>query len=199
MPRNGLQLAESSVNHVIRPGQPHPLGATPDPSGVNFAIFSRHATGVELLLFGSHDDAEPAQVIHLDPRSNKTSFFWHVYVEGLRPGVHYGYRIDGPLDLSTGRRFNRNKVLIDPYARGNIKIARNRRGTFGSEDNLAASMRSVVIDTSAYDWEGDGTLNRPTTEMIIYEMHVGGFTAKADVQHPGTFHGVIEKIPYLKG
>src|SRR4051794_33413583 len=105
--------------YATTPGRPHPLGATPDADGVNFSVFSRNASGVELLLFDKHDDAEPAQVIPLDPDRNKTFFFWHVYVENLRPGTHYAYRIDGPWDPGQGHRFNRNKVLIDPYARGN--------------------------------------------------------------------------------
>jgi pullulanase/glycogen debranching enzyme len=167
MPKNGLQLAKPPATHAIRPGRPHPLGATPDAYGVNFAIFARHATGVELLLFDSYDNAEPTQVIPLDPGSNKSFFFWHVYVEGLCSGAHYAYRIEGPLDLSTGRRFNRNKVLIDPYARGNTRASRNRVGACGPEDN-SASMRSVVIE-AVYDREGDFPLNRPAPEMVIGE------------------------------
>ena len=90
MPRNGLQLVQPPATHVIRAGQPHPMGATPDAYGVNFAIFLPHATRVELLLFDAHDGIdEPTQVICLDPGSNKSFFFWHVYVEGLRPGAHY--------------------------------------------------------------------------------------------------------------
>jgi isoamylase len=201
MPRNGVQrAAELPTTYTTRSGRPHPLGATPDAAGVNFAVFSRNATGVELLLFDNHDDAEPAQAIRLDPDRNRSFFFWHVYVEGLSAGVHYAYRVDGPAEPGTGHRFNRNKVLIDPYARGNTKTLWNREAACGPEDNLTTSMRSVVIDVSAYDWEGDRPLNRPTSEIIIYEMHVGGFTASASagVQHPGTFRGVVEKIPYLQ-
>ena len=95
----------------VERGYRHPLGATPDSNGVNFSIFSRNAQDVELLLFDKHDDALPAHVITLDPGVNKTFFFWHVYVRGLRPGAHYAYRVDGPRDLGSGHRFNRNKVL----------------------------------------------------------------------------------------
>jgi len=168
---------------------------------VNFSVFSRDATRVELLIFDEHDDPEPVQVISLDPVRNRTFFFWHVYVRGLKPGAHYAYRVDGPWDPSgAGHRFNRNKVLIDPYAKGNTTHLWDRVAACGPADNLDTSMRSVVIDTNDYDWEGDKPLNHPMSETIVYEMHVGGFTNSptAGVQHPGTFSGVIEKIDYLK-
>ncbi len=182
-------------------GRAHPLGATPDDTGVNFSVFAQNATSVELLLFDEHDDAEPSLVLTLDPAVHRTFHFWHVYVWGLQPGVHYAYRVDGPDDLhGQGHRYNPSKVLIDPYARGNTNTLWNRAHACGPGDNLATSMRSVVIDASDYDWEGDQPLNRPMHETIIYEMHVGGFTrhASSGAEHPGTFAGVVEKIPYLK-
>jgi isoamylase len=192
---------KKSPGYAHRPGLAHPLGATPDKNGVNFTVFSRNATGVELLLFEKHDDVAPVQVIKLDPEFNRKFFFWHVYVEGLRPGAHYAYRVDGPQDLhGKGFRFNRNKVLIDPYALGNTDTLLNRADACGPEDNVATSMRSMVIDLKDYDWEGDRPVNWPMSDSIIYEMHVRGFTRdpSSGVQHPGTFAGVIEKIPYLK-
>jgi isoamylase len=181
-------------------GSPHPLGATPGPDGVNFSLFSGHATGVELLLFAAHDAPQPFQVIELDQYINKTFHFWHVFVRGLRAGAHYAYRVDGPWDPAAGHRFNQKKVLIDPYARGNTNSLWKRADACGPEDNVATSMRSVVIDTSGYDWEGDRPLDRPMEDTIIYEMHVRGFTRSpsSGVQHAGTFAGVVEKIPYLK-
>ena len=179
------------------PGRPHPLGAVPDAQGVNFSVFSRNATAVELLLFDEHDDREPAQIVKLDAATNRTFFFWHVYVQGLRPGAHYAYRVDGPTDLhGQGFRFNPRKVLIDPYAYGNTDTLWNRAEACGPGDNLASSMRSVVVDVSDYDWEGDRMINGPMNEQIIYEMHVGGFTRhpSSGVGHPGTFSGIIEKI-----
>ena len=173
----------------------------PDARGVNFSVFSRNATAVELLLFAEHDDRKPVQIVKLDPATNKTFFFWHVYVKGLRPGAHYAYRADGPADLhGQGFRYNPNKVLIDPYACGNTDALWNRADACGPNDNLATSMRSVVIDLADYDWEGDRPLNQPMNEMVIYELHVGGFTRhpSAGVRHPGTFAAVVEKIPYLK-
>src|SRR5262249_28555727 len=174
---------------------------TVDKEGVNFSVFSRNATAVELLLFHEHDDLEPVQIIKLNPVDNRTFFFWHVYVRGLKPGTHYAYRVDGPEDLhGKGFRFNKNKVLVDPYALGNTKALFKRDDAVGPNDNLATSMRSVVIDADDYDWEGDKPLARPMQDMIIYEMHVGGFTRhpSSGVKHPGTFAAVIEKIPYLK-
>jgi glycogen operon protein len=192
--------ATTSAPFQTEPGRPHPLGATVDKNGVNFSVFSRNASGVELLLFDSHDDLQPLEVLKLDPNDNRTFYFWHVYVKGLKPGAHYAYRVDGPLDPGRGLRFNRNKVLVDPYALGNSKTHFNRDDAVGPGDNLATSMRSVVIDVRDYDWEGDQPLDRPMRDMIIYEMHVAGFTRhpSSGVKYPGTFAGIIEKIPYLQ-
>jgi len=181
-------------------GSPHPLGATPAAEGVNFSLFSGGATAVELLLFERHDSPEPFQVIRFDPYVNKTFHFWHVFVRGLAACAHYAYRVDGPFNPAAGLRFNRRKALLDPYARGNTNTLWKRVDACGPDDNVATSMRSVVIDTSGYDWEGDRPLHRPMEDTIIYEMHVRGFTrsSASRVEHPGTFAGVIEKIPYLK-
>src|SRR5207237_8062760 len=114
---------------------------------------------------------------------------------------HYAYRVDGPRDLhGRGFRFNPNKVLIDPYARGNTTALWRRGDSCGPEDNVGSSMRSVVIDAESYDWDGDRPLARPAAATVVYEMHVGGFTRSptSGVRHPGTFRGVIEKIPYLR-
>jgi glycogen operon protein len=185
---------------AVESGTPHPLGASPGPEGVNFSLFSGNATGVELLLFATHNAPEPFQVIPFDPCVNKSFHFWHVFVRGLKAGTHYAYRVDGPYNPAAGHRFNKNKVLIDPYARGNTNSIWKRASACGPDENLPTSMRSVVIDTSGYDWEGDRPLNRPMQDTIIYEMHVRGFTKSpsSGVQHPGTFAGIVEKIPYLK-
>ena len=197
-----MSASASQVQTVFKTdkGHPHPLGAVPDKAGVSFTVFSQHATSVELLLFEEHDDIHPLQVIRLDSNSNKTFHFWHVYVAGLKPGAHYAYRVDGPKDLLEGHRFDRDKVLIDPYARGNTNAIWNRADACGPGDNLASSMRSVVVDVSDYDWEDDTPINRPMGESIIYEMHVGGFTRSlsSGCEHRGTFAALAEKIPYLK-
>jgi glycogen operon protein len=184
---------------AVEKGMPHPLGATPQAQGVNFSLFSENATGVELLLFAAHDSPQPYQSIRLDPFVNKTFHFWHVFVSGLPAGTHYAYRVDGAFNPAAGHRFNSDKVLIDPYALGNTNTLWKRGDAVGPEDNGATSMRSVVIDTAGYDWEGDRPLNLPMAETIIYEMHARGFTRSpsSGVSNPGSFAGIIQKIPHL--
>ena len=181
-------------------GAPHPLGATVKHDGVNFSVYSGDATGIELLLFEKHDSPQPFQVIHLEPSKNKTFHFWHIFVKGLKAGAHYALRVKGPWVPNAGLRYNRNKVLIDPYSRGNNDKVWNRANACDDSDNVATSFRSVVIDPTDYDWEGDQPLNRPIADTIIYELHVGGFTRSpsSGVKHGGTFQGLIEKISYLK-
>ncbi len=185
---------------VTRAGQPHPLGATVYPDGVNFSVFSQHALSMELLFFASEDDLEPMQVIPMTSEANKSFHFWHVFVVGAKPGLHYAYRVAGPDLTDLGMRYDPHKVLIDPYAYGNSMKLWNRGDACVPGDNVASAMRSVVIDPLAYDWQGDQPLNRPMQDTVIYEMHVGGFTRSgtSGVASPGTFRAVIEKIPYLK-
>jgi isoamylase len=143
---------------------------------------------------------EPAQIIRFDPFRNKTFHFWHVFLRGCGSGTYYAFRVDGPDDPAAGHRFNPNKVLIGPYARGICRHLWNRAAAVGPDDNLATSMRCAVVNQADYDWEGDRPLKRPIHESIIYEVHVGGFTrsSSAGVQHPGTYAGMIEKISYLQ-
>jgi isoamylase len=182
------------------PGSAHPLGITTYHDGVNFSLFSQGATEVLLLLFDRATAIEPAQIIRLDPFQNKTFHFWHVFVRGCGPGTYYAFRVDGPAAPAAGDRFNPNKVLIGPYARGICRQLWKRADAVGPEDNLATSMRCAVVDTADYDWAGDRPLKRPLHESIIYEVHVGGLTRSpgAGVRDPGTFGGMIEKIPYLR-
>ncbi len=184
----------------IESGKPQPLGASPDRRGVNFSIFSENATSVELLLFKNPKSKEPFQTIKLDPKIHKTYHFWHVFVKNLKPGTLYAYRVDGPNDPCQGFRFNPRKVLVDPYSKGLDYTNWKREDSISDEDNLSTSLKSVIIDSEKYDWRGDKPVNRPLDETIIYELHVGNFTRSktAKVKHPGTFSGVIEKIPYLK-
>ena len=192
-----------SAQAVNVTGNSSPLGATIFSSGVNFSVFSRGATAVDLLLFDGEDDPRPSRVIPIDPLANHTYHYWHTFVPGLRSGQLYGYRVHGPFDPASGMRFDPSKVLIDPYGRG-VMVPRNysRDAARFEGDNAATAMKSVVVDTHAYDWEGDTPLNRPPARTIIYEMHVRGFT-----RHPssgvadklrGTYAGLIEKIPYLQ-
>ena len=181
-------------------GRAYPLGATLYPDGVNLSLFSKNATAVQLLLFDHPDDPQPSHVFDLDPQVNRTFYYWHIFVHGIGHGQLYGYRVDGPYCPQEGHRFNKNKVLLDPYTKAvACKPHWSRADAYGFDDNTATAMKSVVVDTADYDWEGDEPLGRPIDETIIYEMHVGGFTrhSSSGVAHPGTFGGVIEKIPYL--
>ena len=180
-----------------------PPRATVVDGGVNFSLFSRTASGVELLLFDREDDAIPSRAVRIDPATNRTYHYWHVFVPGVRPGQIYGYRVEGPAAPERGLRFDSAKVLLDPYGRG-VVVPKNydREAAKRPGDNTATAMKSVVVDPGAYDWEGDMPLCRPAARTVIYEMHVRGFT-----RHPssgvgektrGTYAGLIEKIPYLQ-
>ena len=144
---------------------------------------------------------DPVKVIDLDPADNRTFYFWHIYVKDVKPGMGYAYRVDGPRDLhGRGHRFNPRKVLIDPYGRAVTSTLWDRAAACGPDDNVTSSLSSIVVDTNGYDWEGDRPINRPMSQTVIYEMHVKGFTQSpsSGAKHPGTYAGVIEKIPYLK-
>ncbi|MFG3281861.1 glycogen debranching protein GlgX [Streptomyces sp. NPDC048111] len=185
----------------ITAGRPQPLGTTVDADGVNFSVFSEHATRVDLLLFDRCDDPEPSRTIQLHPDRHRSFHFWHCHVRGLGAGQVYAYRMDGPHDTSrSGARFDHRKVLLDPYARANINSRWQRTQAIGLDDNVAHSMRSLVVDLDDYDWEGDQPLRTPMSETVIYEMHVRGATASptSRVVNPGTFSALIEKIPHLK-
>ena len=180
-------------------GHTYPSGAKKNKGGVNFSIFSRHATSVELLLFEKADSQHAFQIIHLDKNPHQTFFSWHVYVMGLPAGTWYTWRIDGPNEA--GLRFDKDKQLLDPWARVVSDVNWDRQKACQAGDNNDTAMRSmVVVDDDHYDWEDDQPLHISSSKSIIYEMHVGGFTnhPSAKVKNPGTFAGVIEKIPYLK-
>ena len=182
----------------LLPGSPHPLGATWDGEGVNFALYSEHATAVELCLFDS-DGTESRY-----PVTNSTAFIWHAYAPGLLPGQVYGYRVHGPYEPARGLRFNPNVVLLDPYARALDGKERWGEGCFAyrhddpakdltmSEQPALGAPRGVVIDPS-FDWEGDTPPRTPLHRSVIYEAHVKGLTRL----HPavpealrGTYAGV---------
>jgi isoamylase len=188
--------------YAVSPGHRFPFGVTTDPRGTNFSIWGLRSTWAELLLFERADSHEPFQVVTLDPVENKTYYSWHIFVEGLPHGIHYSWRLDGPGDTrETGFRFDRHKTLIDPHARAVTDMLWDRKRASMPGDNSAYSMRGVVIPADdGYDWEGDRPLDRAPEQSVIYEMHVGGFSrhSSAGVKNPGTFSGMIEKIPYLK-
>jgi glycogen operon protein len=126
----GYIMEVIAKKYETRPGQGYPPGAAADTGGVNFSVFSRHATGVELLLYQQAKSPEPFQIIRLNPETNRTYFFWHVYVEGLSAGVHYTWRVSGPRDTRrTGFRFNKKCELLDPWARAVTDELWDRRRT----------------------------------------------------------------------
>lgn len=185
------------------PGHPSPLGATVQDQGVNFSLYSRTASGVELLLFDKDDDSQPARVITLDPIKNRTYHYWHCHVPGVKAGQLYAYRVSGANDPAKGLRFDRDKVLLDPYGRAVVvPVGYKPEPARRPGDTAATAMKSVVVDNSAYYWEGDTPLNIPSSRSVIYEMHVKGFTrhpnSGVSEQVRGTYAGLIEKIPYLK-
>jgi len=186
--------------YKVKHGNPYPSGSKPDPEGVNFSIFSHHADQVELLLFDSVDSQEPFQIITLEKENNRTFFSWHIYVCKLPIGTWYTWRMDGPdQSREVGYRFDKDKQLLDPWAKAVSDKHWNRKKACLPGDNGLTAMRGVVVDNS-YDWEGDTPLRIRSERAIVYEIHVGGFTRhqSAQVAHPGSFAGLIEKIPYLQ-
>lgn len=187
--------------YSLRPGSPYPLGYKIFEDGVNFSISSRHATHVELWLYQKADSKKPFQIIELQRTTNHTFFSWHVFVENLPAGVWYGWHIDGPsLTKESGLRFDKEKLLLDPWARAVSSKLWNRFKARQPGDNSQHAMRAMVVDNQDYNWEGDKPLAIRSEKAIIYEVHVGGFTrhSSSGVKHPGTFSGLIEKIPYLQ-
>ena len=174
----------------IWPGSPHPLGATWDGEGVNFAIFSEHATSVELCLFDTPESAQPSAQVSMSAATDRV---WHAYLPDVRPGALYGYRVDGPYAPEEGHRFNPAKLLIDPYAKavsGTIKWSDELFGyTIGdpAEDlsrdqrDSAGAMPKCVVADPAFTWGDDRAPDTPLNQTIIYECHVRGMT----MRHPG--------------
>jgi isoamylase len=201
---------EHRTHKKLGKGRPYPLGATLVAEGVNFALYSRHATGVFLLLFDTPTGA-PTDVIRLD---NRDKFIWHALVEGIRPGQLYGYKVQGEYRPEWGLRFNEAKLLLDPYARAvtgkfrnadNLLLAYNSRPGAGelvldARDSTTIVPKAIVVDDHAFDWQGDTSPDLALEQLFIYEVHVKGFTAHASsgVQAPGTYLGFIERIPHLQ-
>ncbi len=200
----------AGTDRELSPGGIVPLGATLTPEGVNFALFSRAAKGVRLLLF---DDpaGDPTDVIRVESRSR---FIWHVFVHGLKAGQLYGYKVGGDFDPARGLRFNPNKLLIDPYAKALTGKAENtdnlllaydpadpaRDLSLDTRDDARVVPKCIVVDDAAFDWQGDAPPDIPLEKLLIYEVHVKGFTAhpSSGVAHPGTYLGFAEKIPHLQ-
>lgn len=196
-------MSGSENEYVIESGASFPLGTSVSSEGVNFSIYSKSGTAVELLFFDSADADRPSYIIPFDSIKNRTAHYWHAFISGVRPGQIYGYRVQGPYAPGEGHRFDVDKLLLDPYARAvAVPPSYDRSAIAHGEASLGMAMKSVIADLSNYDWEGDQPLKHPFSKTVIYEMHVGGFT-----KHPssgiaselrGTYRGLIEKIPYLQ-
>jgi isoamylase len=198
------------MNLNLLPGKPFPLGATVYKKGVNFALYSENATGVELCLF--NPDNSPAESFFL---AERTDFIWHIFVENLQPGQLYGYRVSGPYEPENGHRFNPHKLLLDPYAKaisGTIEWDDALFGyqvgdeaqdlSFSDSDSASFVPKSVVVDPQ-FDWEDDFSPQLAYYNTVIYEAHVKGLTKT----HPGipeeirgTYAAIAypETIAYLK-
>lgn len=181
----------------LQPGSPYPLGARPEAGGVNFSVYSRHATACRLLLFAHPHDARPSHTLALDPRRHRTWHYWHAFVPDLPVGTAYAWQMDGPWAPEQGHRFDGSRLLLDPYGRAVTTPPAHQREGQGE----ATAMKSVVADDHAYDWEGDRLPCRPFAQTVIYEAHVRGFTAHPSSgvpeAHRGRYAGLIDKIPYL--
>jgi isoamylase len=193
--------AEEKVYNVTA-GVSFPIGTNITEDGVNFCLFSKHATSVDLLLFNHKDDIEPEVVFQLTKSKNKTYHYWHICIKGITSGQLYGYRIHGPYEPEKGHRFDPHKVILDPYAKAVSIPKKYNRKAFAKFGHIELPpLKSVLADLSTYDWEHVMPPKRPFSRTVIYEMHVGGFTKRpnsgVDPKKRGTFLGLIEKIPYL--
>jgi isoamylase len=185
-----------SVETTYCPGQfayPFPYGATIRDGGVQFSVFSRSALEMRLLLYNNVDDREPDSVISFDREVDRWGDIWSLFVPGTSAGQLYHFQAGGPYEPRIGHRFDGKARLIDPYA---TALA----GEFQpAPDGIIRPPKCVVVD-GTFDWENDRHPRKPLAETVIYEMHVRGFTEhpSSKVQNPGTYLGVIERIPYLK-
>jgi glycogen operon protein len=205
----GGQAPPQRTNRKISPGHGYPLGASVGAQGVNFALYSRNATAVFLLLF-DQPSGEPTDIIELQER---TKYVWHAFVHGVRAGQLYAYKVHGDFAPAAGLRFNEHKALVDPYAKAlsgkaantdNLLLAYVPKSpeadcSLDERDNTTAVPKSIVID-DRFDWQGDAPPAIPLEQLYIYEVHVKGFTAhpSSAVTLPGTYLGFIEKIPHLQ-
>ena len=190
--------------HVIPSAPvPVPYGAHVVDQGVHFSIFSRHATRVWLLLFDHADDETPKEEFELRTDRNRLGDLWHLHVPSARAGQYYVYRMDGPRDGAAGHAYDPEQWLLDPYA-----LAVTGQKQWGDREGIVPGrlirngrlFPKGIILKDDFDWEGDRTLRVPLNQTVIYEASVRGYTVHpgAGAQHPGTYRGLIEKIPHLQ-
>jgi glycogen operon protein len=172
--------------------------------GVSFSVYAPNATGLQILTFAGAEAGRPDRVVTFDHGRDRTGAWWHTFVPGLGAGQVYALRAAGPSDRERGLRFDERCLLLDPYGKAVAVPVGYRREigepTAGAD---ARALKSVVVDTAGYDWEGDRPLGRTLRETIIYEAHVRGMTAHPNSGLPddvrGTYHGLESRIPYLQG
>ncbi len=202
-------MLTQKTTKIVSVGKWYPLGATLVGEGVNFALYSKHASDVFLLLF-DRPEGEPTDIIQLPTR---TKYVWHAYVQGIHAGQLYGFKVCGPFKPAEGLRFNEQKLLMDPYAKAltgkfrnmdNLLLAYDAQApdkdlSQDLRDNTRMVPKSIVVD-DRFDWQGDTPPAIPFEKLVVYEVHPKGFTAhpSANVQHPGTYLGFAEKISYLR-
>jgi glycogen operon protein len=181
-------MAEVCETDAVRAGFPLPLGAYEFEGGVNFALFSRDATRVRLEFFAAAEDSRPSRVTDLDPARHRTGDIWHIWIKGIEPGQLYAYRVDGPHKPDAGQLFDFERLLLDPFA---TAIKRPKAHNVPPK---------CVVTRQDFDWGNDRAPRRPWSQTLIYETHVRGLTAheSSQARFPGTFRGLMEKIPYLK-
>ena len=188
-------------------GSPYPLGVTaiPEEAAYNFALYTKHATGVTLELYGQGNPATPIHTTVLDPLRNKSARVWHCRVAApvVEQARYYAYRVAGPFEPSQGHRFDRDKVLLDPYARAVFFPPGHNREAASRPGNNAGRAPLGVLrpEPLPFDW-GDDRCPRHGHDTVIYELHVRGFTRRQSsgvaAERRGTFAGVVDKIPYLQ-
>jgi isoamylase len=183
---------------IVSAGSRLPLGAAARDDGVNFAVYSPRATRVWLRLYGGATDAEPLTEIELDAAAHRTFGFWHVFVAGARAGWLYTWRAAGPADAAAGLKFDARRELLDPWARLVSDAVWDRAAAIAGDS--ASALRAEIAPADDYDWAGDRPLGRTLQDAVIYELHVGSYTRhpSAGVGSPGTFRGLVDKIPYLQ-
>jgi glycogen operon protein len=208
----GTKISEKTKFNVSK-GFPV-LGTSIEKGGVNFGVFSRNATSVILEIYENYYDEEPMFKYVLDKKENRTGNIWHVFVEQVRAGMSFGWRMNGPYKPEKGFRFNKNKLLLDPYAKviggtldfteesifGYDKNDPKKDLSFSTLDSARSQVKSIIWDSREYNWKNDEHPRYTLNDIIIYELHVRLYTINPNshVEHRGTYKGIAEKINYLK-
>ncbi|CAE6039975.1 unnamed protein product [Arabidopsis arenosa] len=190
-----------SERFLVSDGLPSPFGATIRDDGVNFSVYSTNSVSATICLISLFDlrQNKVTEEIQLDPSRNRTGHVWHVFLKGDFKDMLYGYRFDGKFSPEEGHYYDSSNILLDPYAKA--IISRDEFGVLGPDENCWPQMASMVpTRDEEFDWEGDMHLKLPQKDLVIYEMHVRGFTRheSSKIEFPGTYQGVAEKLDHLK-